>query len=247
MSAQPEAELKIIKGGKIIEFFDKPKSFLILDGQHRVYGFSLAKTKLRVPVIIYSGLSRQDESRLFIDINTKQRPVSNELLLDIKKLAAYETDVEQLLREIFDLFNTKTNSPLLGMLSPATVSKNKLTRVTFNAALKPLISAFQDKEVEEIYEAIRAYIEAFVYGMNTLNVGDSITRPIVFRAVLQLFNEIGQRVKYKYDSDYSVNNFYEMLKPIFEQATASWFTNSKITIGGLYKKLTGALQTNFTL
>lgn len=248
LSAQSAAELKIIKGGKIIEFADKPKSFLILDGQHRVYGFSLARTKiLRVPVIIYSGLSRQDESRLFIDINTKQRPVSNQLLLDIKQLAAYETDIEQLLREIFDLFNTKPNSPLLGMLSPAAVSKNKLTRVTFNAALKPLITAFQDKEVDEIYEAIRAYIEAFIYGMNSLNIESSITKPIIFRAAMQLFNDIGQRVKYKYDSNYTVDNFYEMLKPIFDQASASWFTGAKITINGLYKRLTAALQTSFTL
>lgn len=255
LSAQPESELKIIKGGKIIEFADHPKSFLILDGQHRVYGFSLAKTKLRVPVIIYSGLNRQDESRLFIDINTKQRPVPNELLLDIKKLAARETDIEERLREIFDLFNTKTNSPLLGKLSSDAPSKNKLTRVTFNTALKPLINAFQDKDVEEIYEAIRAYIAAFVYGMNTLEaensatkkIEDSIIKPIVFRAVMQLFNDIGQRVKDKYDSNYTVDNFYEMLKPIFDRASVSWFSGSKITINGLYKKLKDALQTNFTL
>jgi DGQHR domain-containing protein len=118
LSAQPDAELEIIRKGKIISFFERPKSFLVLDGQHRIYGFSLAKTKQRVPVVIYNNLTRQEESRLFIDINTKQRPVPNELLLDIKKLAERETDTEQLLREIFDLFNQSTNSPLLGLLSP---------------------------------------------------------------------------------------------------------------------------------
>src|SRR5207248_1145328 len=91
LSAQPEAELKVIGRGKTIEFKDTPKAFLILDGQHRVYGFALAKTTLRVPVVVYNDLSRKDESRLFIDINTKQRPVPNELLLDIKKLAEYES------------------------------------------------------------------------------------------------------------------------------------------------------------
>ena len=34
-----------------------PEAFLILDGQHRVYGFSLAKTSLRVPVVIYNNLT----------------------------------------------------------------------------------------------------------------------------------------------------------------------------------------------
>src|SRR5713226_8065804 len=44
LSAQPEAGLKVIGRGKTIEFLDTQKAFLILDGQHRVYGFSLAKT-----------------------------------------------------------------------------------------------------------------------------------------------------------------------------------------------------------
>jgi DGQHR domain-containing protein len=38
LSAQPEAELRVIGKGKTIEFKDTPKAFLILDGQHRVYG-----------------------------------------------------------------------------------------------------------------------------------------------------------------------------------------------------------------
>lgn len=246
LSAQSEAELKIIKNGKIIEFVDKPGSFLILDGQHRVYGFTLAKTKLRVPVVIYNNLNRQEESKLFIDINTKQRPVPNELLLDIKKLAEDETDVEQLLGELFDLFNTETNSPLLGMLSPASKSNNKLTRVTFNAGFKPLITTFQDKDIAEIYGATRAYIDAFVFGMNSLGIEDGITKPVVFRAAMLLFNEVGQRVKDKYGSNYSVENFYEVLKPMFDKSSASWFTGSKITITGLHKKLTKELN-YFTL
>ena len=118
LSAQNDAELKVIGRGKTIQFRNIQKAFLILDGQHRVYGFSLARTSLRVPVVIYNGLSKRDESRLFIDINTKQRPVPNELLLDIKNLAEYENDDEHQLRELYDLFNSKTSSPLLGLMTP---------------------------------------------------------------------------------------------------------------------------------
>ena len=136
LSAQSAAELKSIGRGKTLEFRDHPKAFLILDGQHRVYGFSLAKTGLRVPVVIYNNLAPKDESRLFIDINTKQRPVPNELLLDIKKLAEYETEVEHQLGEVFDLFHTDTASPLLGLVSAHERTSNKISRVTFNAGLK---------------------------------------------------------------------------------------------------------------
>ncbi len=85
LSAQAEAELKIVGSGKTLQFNADPKAFLILDGQHRIYGFSFAESTLRVPVVIYNGLSRRDGSRLFMDINSKQRSVPNELLLDIKK------------------------------------------------------------------------------------------------------------------------------------------------------------------
>jgi DGQHR domain-containing protein len=71
LSAQPDAELRVIGKGKTLEFQNTRKAFLILDGQHRVYGFSLAKTGLRVPVVVYNGLSRKDESRLFIDIRAQ--------------------------------------------------------------------------------------------------------------------------------------------------------------------------------
>jgi DGQHR domain-containing protein len=139
LSAQPEAELKVVGRGKTLEFTDHPGAFLILDGQHRVYGFSKAKKLLRVPVVIYNGLSRADESRLFIDINTRQRPVPAQLLLDIKKLADIESTSEGILRAVFDQFDERRGSALAGMMARFESTKNKITRVTFNAAVKPLL------------------------------------------------------------------------------------------------------------
>ena len=103
LSAQENAQLKVIGRGKTLEFNDTPGAFLILDGQHRVYGFSKSKTPLRVPVVIYNNLTRTQESRLFIDINTKQRAVPSELLLDIKNLADIEGESESTLRQVFDV------------------------------------------------------------------------------------------------------------------------------------------------
>ena len=102
LSAQSVCKLEYDSRNKTVSFELHAKSFLILDGQHRVYGFKIAEKKIRVPVIIYDGLNRRDESRLFIDINSKQRGVPSELLLDIKSQAEYENSEEQLFREIFD-------------------------------------------------------------------------------------------------------------------------------------------------
>jgi DGQHR domain-containing protein len=75
LSAQAATNLQYRRSIRTLSFRRAPRTFLILDGQHRVYGFRLATSKLLVPVVIYNNLTRTDECRLFIDINTKQRPV----------------------------------------------------------------------------------------------------------------------------------------------------------------------------
>jgi DGQHR domain-containing protein len=57
LSAQPEAALVYRRERRSITFRNTPSSFLILDGQHRVYGFCKAASKLRVPVVIYNNVS----------------------------------------------------------------------------------------------------------------------------------------------------------------------------------------------
>lgn len=247
LSAQPEANLQIVGRGKTLEFKYTPKAFLILDGQHRVYGFSMAKTALRIPVIIYNGLSRKEESRLFIDINTKQRPVSSELLLDIKQLAEYETDQEQICREIFDHFHSETDSPLLGLLSPAKKSKKKISRTTFYSAIKPLLPLFPGFDTYDIYSALRSYYGAFIAGASDLNTKNVITNAIVFRAVAQLFKTVAVRVKDRHGPNYSTDHFFEVLEPMFSKVKISKLENPGRSIKELTDHLENALASSFTL
>ena len=246
LSAQPDANLSYDSKKKTIKFEKIRRAFLIIDGQHRVYGFSLAKTSLRVPVVIYEGLSRIAESRLFIDINTKQRSVPNELLLDIKNLADYESDSEALLREVFDLFNRNVDSPLQGLLSPSERIKGKISRVTFNAALKPLIGAFAGKEPEEIYAALRGFVAAFISGADKRGAAGTIVKPTVFRAVMQLFPQVAQRVKDK-NATYSVNSFGEALAPMFSKIKAKSLAQPPLSPSALFTEMSDALRTSFTL
>lgn len=245
LSAQPEAELKDIGKGKTIEFTPNPKSFLVIDGQHRVYGFSLAKTKLRVPVVIYNGLSKRDESRLFIDINTKQKPVPNELLLDIKKLAEYESDAEQLFGEVFDLFNELPNSPLFGLTSPTSRAKGKISRVTFNAALKPLLNVFRDESSQRVYDIMSEYVRAFRSGAKSAKMGEVITSSTVFRAMMLLFPLVGARIKDK-RKDYNVDNFSDAIRPIFDRMKLNEFTKTK-SASQLFDLMSVAMRKDFTI
>lgn len=246
LSAQPDASLVYDSKKKTIRFEKMQRAFLIIDGQHRVYGFAKAKTSLRVPVVIYEGLGRVAESRLFIDINTKQRSVPNELLLDIKNLADYETDSEALLREIFDLFNRDNESPLQGLLSPSDRIKGKISRVTFNAALKPLIGAFAGKEPEEIYAALRGFVAAFISGADKKGAHGAIVKPIVFRAIMQLFPQVAQRVKDK-NASYNVNSFADALAPMFSRIKTKSLTQPPLSQNVLFGEMSDALRTSFTL
>ena len=221
LSAQPSAELRIIGRGKTVEFIDRPGAFLILDGQHRVFGFSKAKTQLRVPVVIYNGLSRRDESRLFIDINTKQRPVPAQLLLDIKRLAEIEDSSEETLRDIFDQFHSDLSSALKGLMAPFETEKNKITRVTFNSAVKPLLELFLGKGSLEIYRILNSYLISTAVVLQKKSATPLLAKPVVFRAAMGLFPSVAQRVSDRYSGDYSSGNFAEIVNPIFQNIPSS--------------------------
>lgn len=216
LSAQPEAELKIVGKGKTIEFTDTPGAFLILDGQHRVYGFSKAKTTLRIPVVVYNDLSRSQETRLFVDINTKQKPVPPQLLLDIKKLAAIEDETEGLLREIFDYFDSSIDSTLNGLMSPSDSVRNRISRVTFNQALKPHLEVFDLRPADEIYKILNSYLTAVATEVSKKTSDPLLAKPVVFRAFLGIFRSVAQRVVDRHSSEYTPANFQSVIAPIFQ-------------------------------
>ncbi|MFC0131515.1 hypothetical protein CR105_11780 [Massilia eurypsychrophila] len=247
LSAQPDARLEDVGKGKTLEFTFNPHAFLIIDGQHRVFGFSKASTKLRVPVVIYNDLSKQQESKLFIDINTKQRPVPNELLLDIKKLADDESDQLIILRELFDEFNSDLESPLLGLLSPASKVNGKLTRVTFNAAVKPILSTFASSNMSVVYPALRNYLRAFNRGMIGLGVGNTLVNATVFRSIFEIFPEVAQRAMDRYGPGFKDEAFDDVLSPLYARTKAATFTRPPKSHKELAGELLKTLRSGFVI
>ncbi len=246
VSAQPIAKFKELGNGKTIEFEDNPKSLLILDGQHRVYGFSMAKSIVRVPVVIYNGLNRVEESRLFIDINTKQRPVPNELLLDIKSLAQYESKDEDYLNKLFNLFNANSTSPLMGLMSSSKRITKKINRVSFNTSMKPILNAFVDKDSIEAYDTLAPYIETMIWGFKKIKCEDRVTNPTVLRAIMLFFPEVAQRVKDKF-GEYSFKTFEEILTPFFSKVSPTKINKSGYSYKELYDHFSNSFRTTFII
>lgn len=81
------------KAGKI-SIPDSPKSAQIIDGQHRIAGLREAITEnpkiaqIEIPVAIYVGLDTPQSARIFISINTEQRPAPKSLVFDLYGIAA---------------------------------------------------------------------------------------------------------------------------------------------------------------
>jgi DNA sulfur modification protein DndB len=57
----------------------------IIDGQHRLYGYSKSEHALdhTLPVIAFESLNVKEQANLFIDINEKQKPVNQNLLWEL--------------------------------------------------------------------------------------------------------------------------------------------------------------------
>jgi DGQHR domain-containing protein len=247
LSAQKAADLSVTGRGKTVQFKNIPQAFLVLDGQHRVYGYSLANKSLRVPVVIYNGLTREQEVKLFIDINTKQRPVPNELLLDIKRLASYEEGAEKLLGQLFDEFNTNSESVLQGWLSPAEKAKGKISRVTFNTAVKPVLTRFSQQDVDVVFAALNSYLSAVRQHMEDKNISDAIAEPTVFKAVLDVFPRIARIVRDRKGEDYDDSDFFDALAPVFVRTRRTVFERPGTSYKELSEKLLKKLDSEVLL
>lgn len=189
LSAQTDAELNYNPRSKTISFQRIERAFLVLDGQHRLWGYAKSRVRHRVPVAIYEALSRAEEAKLFIDINTNQRGVPAALLLDIKQLAEIESEKESLLRNFFDKLKTDPQSAINGKLSPAKSTPEKISRVAFNRSIGTALNSevVRSLATEDIYRLVRNYINAFDAELADKK---TLTKASYFEAIFEIFDEV---------------------------------------------------------
>jgi len=222
-----------IKTGSI-KYKRLPNSFLVIDGQHRLYGHALTKGKYPIPVAIYANLNRQEEAKLFIDINNTQKGVPAALLLDIKQVADVENEKESKLREIFDKLNSDSKSPLIGFLSPAENKIGKISRVTFNRAFTKLfdnatiIKLSNDKR----YELVRNY---FIALEKSIPDSGLLTRSVYFEAFAEIFEDT-IALAYSKHKNYKEVSLIDILSPLRN------IDLSNISVGGHARLTKGAIS-----
>jgi hypothetical protein len=182
-----------------------------------------------------------------MDINTKQRPVPTELLLDIKRLAETETSQEAFFRDVFDLFQNTPTSAIYGLLSPSEKQSGKISRVTFNSALRAIWGAFGGVEPSEAYLILSAYLSACMAGLRSRQSAKTITNPTFFKTILLLFPTIAERVADRHGRKFTTDHFGEILGPFFERVKKSDLERPPASVKDLMENLRKSLRTGFSI
>lgn len=246
LSAQADSGIIYNNRSKILSWEGTPSSFLVLDGQHRLWGYQICHQKynkeLRVPVSIYIGLTRADEARLFIDINTTQVGVPSALLLDIKQIADIESTSEQTLRGLFDQLNTDNKSPLRKLLSPSKSVVGKISRVTFNKAISNVLrtNVWINTSKKSQYQLLLNYISAF---HSVIDDQVLMTRAAFFESIFEVFDDTVQTsiAKHKNAKQESIE---EVLSPL---SSTDFSTMGKATKTGYLDIIKLALKKSISI
>jgi DGQHR domain-containing protein len=214
LSSQDNARFAFDTKNNEISFITNPNSFMVLDGQHRLFGLLKSKKTYEIPVIIFNKLNSTEEVNLFIDINTTQRGVPTTLLLDIKNLSGKESKKEDRQRQLFDKLNSE--SVMAGLFSPAKSKVGKITRVSFNQSTNDIFESgfFYDKDGETIFKGVKNYLEAAekVFKRSKSEKA-KLTNSTFFRSLFAVFHEVVDKTLKEF-SDLKVESFVNVLEPI---------------------------------
>lgn len=129
----------------ILKLPAKYRSLYIIDGQHRLYGYSDSEfaSKNTVPVVAFASLERKQQLRLFMEINENQKAVSANLRhtlgADLKFDAENLRDrADGLKKTLAQELGEDPKSPLFGLIRVGEDKKTDIRVVTLNGVLAGL-------------------------------------------------------------------------------------------------------------
>lgn len=113
------------------------QSAYIIDGQHRLYGYSNSKYAKSdtLPVIAFVNLDKEKQVKMFMDINENQKPVSKTLRNILNIDLNWSSDIlskrrEAIILNICQSLGENTNSPLYGRVITGEDSLNETRCIT---------------------------------------------------------------------------------------------------------------------
>lgn len=117
-------------------------SAFVIDGQHRLYGYSNTKYKETnsIPVVAFENLLSREQVDLFIQINSKQQPVAQNLLTTINSDVLWNSDkydsaMEGLMARLLSHLGKKDDSPLYKRIVIGDVKKTPTACITLRTTI----------------------------------------------------------------------------------------------------------------
>lgn len=118
----------------------KYRSAYIIDGQHRLYGYSDSNfaTTNSIPVVAFADLDRSEQIKLFMDINENQKAVPKTLRVTLNADMLWDSsdfnERRQALRsKIAQMFGEEETSPLMGRVVIGEDEKSSIRCITVEA------------------------------------------------------------------------------------------------------------------
>ena len=115
------------------------QSAFIIDGQHRLYGYANNEWKYKnsIPVVAFENLPIEEQVKMFVDINHKQKSVSKNLLTTIMsdlKWASpiYKDAIFAVQSKLMQRLGERDNSPLYRRVIVGENKKSELTCITLD-------------------------------------------------------------------------------------------------------------------
>ncbi|MEQ9883467.1 DGQHR domain-containing protein [Pectobacterium brasiliense] len=169
------------------------KKLLVIDGQHRLFGASLADNDILLPVCIFKGLDLKQEVQYFIDINSNQVGVPKTLRIELLKFLSEPESKEATLIKLFRDLSEDVESPLFGRTSSTASIPGKLSHVPFQASLSNLIEGRVLNSFN--YEMKKRFILNFLLAtskvlMEIEGTDKRLITGVFFQALFKVFEEV---------------------------------------------------------
>lgn len=218
LSAQNKSDFKFNHKNSTITFNELPNSFLVIDGQHRLYGANMAETNVHLPLCIFNDLNTDQEVQYFLDVNGYQKGVPKTLQIELLKFRAEPSSKDAIRKALFDALDKEIESPLSGKMARTKSLPGKISHVPFKNAIDPLLdhapmnNMSQEQRIKLLINYLTAVENILI---KTIGTPDKISNTAFFQAIMGAFvdacNLAMTRCK-----NYKVESFEKILEPLGE-------------------------------
>ena len=251
LSAQDDKKISFDVATGLLTFPDEEGFFLVIDGQHRLYGSVKSKqdfgVELKIPVCIFTNLSKTDEVQYFIDINGNQKGVSKTLRIELTKFLVAEESIDDIRLRMFDDFNSDPDSPLFGHLTKTRRGVGFISHVPFKNSLDRILAKDPLKKLsyENKKKLINNYLNGVANNLDQIDKKKKLYQAAFFQAIFRVFEKSCESALI-YHRKYSEEAFSEVFKFIQNINFDAFTGSNEEAVLGLSKEMALMLDISLT-